>query len=232
MRPGDFGSRASFSPMVTRGVVGNGVHIHFSLVDLEGRSVSYDASHKCGISSVAGAFLAGILRNADALCAITAPSVISYERLRPNSWSASQTNLGFRDREACIRICPVTEKPGADIASYNFEFRASDAAASPYLQLGVLISAGVQGVRERLAIPEPTTRDLAQMSANEKTRMGIRPLPQSLSEALDLLESNSQAKGLLPQELLEAYVMQKRGEIRQLDGQSDEEICRRYADAY
>jgi glutamine synthetase len=226
------GSRATFSPMVTRGVVGNGVHIHFSLVDLEGRSVSYDASHKYGISSVAGAFLAGILRYADALCAITAPSVISYERLRPNSWSASQTNLGFRDREACIRICPVTEKPGANVASYNFEFRAADAAGSPYLQLGVLVNAGVEGVRERLAIPEPTTHDLAQMPENEKTRMGIRPLPQSLSEALDLLESNSQAKGLLPQELLEAYVMQKRGEIRQLEGQSDEEICRRYADAY
>lgn len=227
------GSRAIFSPMVTRGVVGNGVHIHFSLVDLEGRSVSYDPSHKYGISSVAGSFLAGILRDADALCAITAPSVISYERLRPNSWSASQTNLGFRDREACIRICPVNEKPGADIASeYNFEFRAADAAASPHLQLGVLINAGVQGVRERLPIPEPTTRDLTQMSENEKMRMGIRPLPQSLSEALDLLESSSRARGLLPQELFEAYIMQKRGEIRQLDGQSDEEVCRRYADTY
>jgi glutamine synthetase len=87
-----------------------------------------------------------------ALCAITAPSVISYERLRPNAWSASVTNLGHRDREAFLRICPVSERPGADVAkSFNLEFRAADAAAAPYLALGAMVRAGLDGLRRYAA---------------------------------------------------------------------------------
>src|SRR5262249_30994632 len=123
--------RASFAPLLRKGGVGNGVHIHFSLEDGAGRPVTYDAARPGGLSEMAGAFAAGILANGRALCALTAPSAISYERLRANAWSASVTNLGRQDREALLRICPVSLKPGADVgASFNLEYRAADAAAT------------------------------------------------------------------------------------------------------
>jgi glutamine synthetase len=146
------GLRASFAPIMRRGGVGNGVHIHFSLEDRDGRPLTYDAAGPGGMSEIAARFAAGVLSHGRALCAITAPSVISYERLRPNAWSASVTNLGHRDREAFLRICPVSERPGADVAkSFNLEFRAADAAAAPYLALGAMVRAGLDGLRRYAA---------------------------------------------------------------------------------
>ena len=77
------GLQASFAPLVSYGVVGNGVHIHFSLTDREGKPVTYDPGGPGGLSAAAGSFAAGILRHSRALCAVTAPSVPSYERLKP-----------------------------------------------------------------------------------------------------------------------------------------------------
>ena len=155
------GHHISFSPMVTPGVVGNGLHIHFSLLNSNGQPASYNPTGPGRISAVQGSFLAGIVRHARAICAVTAPSVISYERLKPHSWSAHYTNLADRDREAMLRICPYPE--GADIARrFNIEFRAADASASPYLQLGMLVRAGLDGIRNELPCPHITTGDLTE----------------------------------------------------------------------
>lgn len=228
-----FGHRASFSPVVTRGIVGNGVHIHFSLRDRDGSPVTYAADGPGGLSPPAASFAAGVLRHIRAVAALTAPSVLSYERLKPNSWSAYYGNLGFRDREACIRICPVPETPGAEVASaFNLEFRAADAAASPYLQLGMIVRAGLQGLRENLPAPVLIDGDPGRLDARERRRLGIQDLPRSLGEALDALEADEIARGWLPEELLTAYLMHKRGEIDHLAGRDMDEVCRLYAEAY
>lgn len=227
------GHRVSFSPVVTRGIVGNGVHVHFSLSDTDGRPVGHDPSGPCGVGPIAGQFLAGIQRHLPALCAVTAPSVLSYERLVPHRWSAAYSNLGYRDREAGIRICPVWELPGTDTAAqFHFEYRAADAAASPYLMLGALVRAGLQGLREELPSPEPTTADPEAMSRRELARRGIVRLPRSLAAALDALEDDKVACGWFPPALLNAYLMHKRGEIGVLAGLSADEIADRYARAY
>ena len=160
------GLRACFSPIMRKGGVGNGVHVHLSLEDRDGHPVTYDAVQPEGVAEIAGRFAAGILAHGRALCAITAPSVISYERLRPNAWSASVTNMGPRDREAFIRICPVSEKPDADVAdSFNLEFRAADAAATPYMALGAIVRAGLYGLSKELPSPEPlSVIDIAKLS--------------------------------------------------------------------
>jgi glutamine synthetase len=140
--------------VVTRGIVGNGVHIHFSFQDATGTPVTHDPAGPGGLSKPAAAFAAGILKYVRALCAVTAPSIVSYERLRPHSWSAFWGNLGLRDREALLRICPVPAAEDIDPAPrFNLEFRAADAAASPYLQLGMLVYAGLQGIRDGLPAP-------------------------------------------------------------------------------
>lgn len=227
------GDTVSFSPVVTRGAAGNGVHLHMSFRDADGRPVTHDADKPGGLSDTAGSFVAGILEALPALVAVTAPSYMSYERLKPNSWSSSVTNLGYRDREAAIRICPVSDVPGADIASsFNVEFRAGDAAASPYLYFGCLVRAGIDGIKRQLPTPKPTTSDPADMDAAARKDHGIVDLPTSMEQALDLLEHHPKAHEFLPGEMLSAYLMHKRGELSMLEGLDIDDICRMYAEAY
>jgi glutamine synthetase len=227
------GSHASFSPVVTRGIVGNGVHIHFSFRALDGQPATWDPAGPGGLSAVAASFAAGILRHAAALCAVTAPSVISYERLKPHSWSAFWTNLGLRDREALIRICPVPEAPDLDPAPrYNLEFRAADACASPYLQLAMIVSAGLEGLRAGLPAPPILDGDPEDLDAEERERLGIGVLPRSLAVALDALEADATARDWLGPVLAEAYLMHKRGEIAMMAEHDADAMLRIYAEAY
>src|SRR5215211_4969800 len=148
------GYRASFAPMADPEGVGNGVHVHMSLVDAEGRPVFFDAGRPGRLSATAARFAAGILEHLPALCALTAPSVVSYLRLGPHHWSAGFGSISERDREATIRIPPLVELGSSDHArQFNLEFRAADAAACPHLALAVLVLAGLRGIREGL--PEP-----------------------------------------------------------------------------
>ena len=201
------GHRISFSPAVTPDIVGNGVHVHMSLVDPSGRPVMYDAGAPHGLSETGGRFVAGILHHAAALCAVTAPSVISYLRLVPHRWSAAWTNAGFRDREACVRICPVLESTGTPIApQFNIEFRAADATASPYLALGALVYAGLDGILQKMPTPSVTTTDPGLLDEQERASRGFRRLPQSLDEALDAFAADEATRAWFPPALHAAYL--------------------------
>ena len=227
------GQRISFSPAVTPEVVGNGVHVHMSLLDRDGNPAAYDPEAPHGLSRKAGAFIAGILRHAPALCALTAPSVISYLRLVPHRWSAAWSNLGYRDREAMVRICPVNEISRRDPArQFNFEYRAADAAANPYLALGAIVRAGLEGLRRELPTPEVTRADPETLPEAERTRHGVARLPQSLEQALNALESDAAACGWFPAPLLDAYLRHKRAEIEIMAGLERDQRCARYAEAY
>jgi glutamine synthetase len=214
---------ASFSPVVTPGIVGNGVHIHFSLEDLDGHPLSHDPAAPDGVSARAATFIAGALRHGPAMCGIVAPSVLSYARLKPSSWSTFVANLGWRDREAFIRICPVSDRPGADIArSFNFELRAPDAAACPYLALGALIRAGTAGLDDQLQRP-------AALRAGEAHAAGAPPLPTSLEAALQALEAD---RVLMDGEMKSPYLMLKRGEAAHVAGLDLEALAALYARIY
>ncbi len=227
------GSHASFSPVVSHGIVGNGVHIHFSLTDRTGAPVCFDPAGTAGMSEVCASFCAGILRHAKALCAVTAPAVISYERLKPHSWSAYYANLADRDREALLRVCPYPEAEDVDIAGrFNIEYRGADAAASPYLQLAMLVFAGLEGIRDRLPAPFVSSGDPGRWSDAERRERGIDDLPRSLGEALDALEDDSVAAGWLGPVLMQAYVMHKRGEIDMAAKETLQGLCSLYARAY
>lgn len=227
------GHHISFSPVVTRGIVGNGVHIHFSLIDSDGRPAAYDPNTPGKMSAVQAAFASGVLHHAKALCALTAPSVISYERLKPHSWSSYYANIAERDREALLRICPYPEVAGVDVARrYNLEYRGADAAASPYLQLGALVYAGLEGIRGQMKPPHLSGGDPGALSPEERAQRGIGDLPRTLAEALDSLEADRAAMNWLGPTLAEAYLMHKRGEIKMADGIDLDKLCALYAKAY
>lgn len=227
------GWQATFAPKYDLATAGNGVHIHLSLVDAEGRPVTYDAARPGGLSARAGSFAAGIVRHMAAITALTAPSVLSYIRLRPHSWSAAWTTLGEKDREASLRICPVSERKGDDPSrAFNVEFRGADATASPHLSLAALIRAGLEGLREGLEPPPVVRGDAGEMSAAEREALGIRRLPESLWEALAAFERDPVAQGWFSPTFVDAYLGMKRKEIdlvADLDGQA---LCDRYVAIY
>ena len=227
------GYRATFTPKVAPDGIGNGAHVHFSFLDATGKNATYDASQPHNASLIAQQFIAGVTRHMAAICALTSPSPVSYFRLGPHHWACGFASFGVQNREAALRICPSPDQnPHKAAKGFNIELRAPDATASPYLVLGALVLAGLQGVREKLPLPNPVEVDPADLSESEREKLGIVPLPTSLSEALDLMDADAVVKAWMPITMYESYVSVKRTEIAIMKDLSDEEICNRYAEVY
>ncbi len=227
------GMRASFSPKPHPDGVGNGSHVHFSLVDDEGRNVTHDPAHPSGVSVIAQSFIAGVMRHMPALCALVAPSPVSYLRLGPHHWRCGFASFGIQNREAAIRVCPSTDPdPVVQARTFNLEFRPPDPSASPYMVLGALVRAGLAGIRDNLPLPTACECDPADLSPEHRAAMGIVELPSSLAMALDALVSDEVAAGWLPPVMMESYLSVKRTEIQVADDWSNEELCAAYAGVY
>jgi glutamine synthetase len=211
------GERVSFAPIHDPNGVGNGTHIHWSFLDGDGQPVLYDEGRPWQLSELGSQFVAGIVHHLPALCAITAASVASYYRLRPDRWAPVKADVGPLDRGAAVRIAPLFgSDPARRAREFNIEFRVADATANPYLALAALIQAGLDGVRRGWRI-----------DATEAP-----PLPTSLMDALSLLEATDAATEWLGAELLSGYLLFKRAEAESLRDLDEAEVCRRYAEVY
>ena len=194
----------TFSPIVSSVTIGSGLHVHFSLQDLEGRERnSIDGAR---ISVPAGAFLAGILGNLPSLTAFNSPSLISAERYSPPRWTAYFNNLGMMDRRAAIRITRL----GSGSPNIHFELRTADACASPYLVLSSMVYAGIEGLSRQMPCPPMhSTDDLL----SGLTVPGVERLPDSLEKSLSNLMENETLLAYFPDEFIDAYLTNKRHEI-------------------
>ena len=227
------GTRASFAPLLDPAEAGNGVHIHLNLLDAAGRSMLYDGGRPASLSELGERFAAGILAHARALSGLTAPSPVSAARLQPHRWSAGAVCLAERNREALLRIPPlVTLGDGEPASQLHLEYRGADATANPYLALGALIRAGLEGVRAELPAPPILDRDPAQLDGGEAERYGVGALPASLGESLQALADDEVARGWMGPLLYDAYMSVKRAELAATSELDLEEICRRYAAIY
>jgi glutamine synthetase len=214
------GYRASFSPMPEASGVGNGVHIHMSLRDASEAPVTYDAAGSLNLSVPAQHFCAGVLQHLPAICAVTAPSPVSYLRLTPNRWAPTLIDIVKQDRGAALRICPIfAASDAAETArQFNIEFRVCDAAASPYLALGAVIFAGADGLLRQLELPSPPAE--------------AEELPHSLSQALDNMAASKSVANWFGPVFLEAYLRHKRSEVKHVAEWAVNELCNRYAEVY
>jgi glutamine synthetase len=227
------GMRASFAPLLDPAQAGNGVHIHLDLLDGAGLSMLYDAERPAGLSELGGRFAAGILLHAGALSAITAPSPVSAARLAPHRWSAGAACLATRNREALLRIPPVVSLGGAEPAGQlRLEYRGADASANPHLALGMIIRAGLDGLRGELPVPPILDRDLAQLDEAEARRFGVGALPASLADSLQALAEDDLARAWLSPLLYDAYVSVKQAELEAAAGVDLTELCGRYGAIY
>lgn len=223
------GHRAIFAPILDPAGVGNGTHIHFSLRDAADRPALYDGDRPYRLSRLGEQFVAGLLEHLPILTAITAPSVASYYRLQPNRWAPTWANLGIQDRGAAVRICPVFGEP-AD-RRFNVEFRVADAAASPYLALGALVWAGLDGIRRERSLAPPAT-GFWDMTDEQRETAGVRPLPRSLTEALANLAASPVARQWFGDAFFDAYLRFKAAEEQAVAGMSPAAVCARYAEVY
>jgi glutamine synthetase len=214
------GHRAVFSPKPDPEGVGSGVHIHVSLRDPAGAPVTHDPDQPMGLSRTAQHFAAGILAHLPAICAITAPSPVSYLRLTPNRWAPTTIDIQLQDRGAALRVCPVFAPTGPVEAArqFNLEFRVTDGSASPYLALGAVIFAGADGLRRKLALPPSATEPPS--------------LPSTLPDALAKMEASDAVRDWLGPVFLEAYLRHKRAEAEQVAALGPEELCARYVEVY
>ncbi|MEZ5803730.1 MAG: glutamine synthetase family protein [Rhizobiaceae bacterium] len=229
----NLGWHASFAPKTAPDGVGNGVHIHFSFIDADGKAATYDAAGPGGLSATAGAFCAGVLRHLPAITALTASSVPSYYRLKPHNWSSSYTWLADRDREATLRICPTVTIGGRDPAKqYNVEYRAADATANPYLSLAAIVHAGLEGLKAGLPTPPLVSGDPTLMSEAERAKLGLRRLPDSLPAAIDALLADEIVTGWFAPAFVETFVGVKRHEAEKLSEMTPEAICDLYRTLY
>jgi glutamine synthetase len=203
------GLYASLAPKPFPDQAGNGAHIHFSLWDRAGkRNVMYDPKDRYGISQLGYHFIAGVLEHLPALLALTCPSYNSYRRLQPHFWSSAYTAWGPDNREGAIRVPSQFRSDRA--GSTNAELKASDSSSNPYLALGGLLAAGLDGVKRELTLGEPTMIDPGNYSEEEREARGIRRFPASLQEALDNLERDTVLMDALGPLLSRAYLAVKR----------------------
>jgi glutamine synthetase len=115
---------------------------------------------------------------------------------------------------------------------FNVEYRVADAAASPYLALGALVWAGVDGIRHQRSLPPIPARNFWDMSEPERKAVGVRPLPRSLDEALEALAASDEAREWFGDTFFDVYLRFKRAELKVIDGLSEAAICARYAEIY
>ena len=207
------GLLASLAPKPLADNMGNGSHVHSSLWSLGGRANLFHAPRgPARLSRLAGRFVGGILHHLSALIALTAPSVDSFRRFVPRLNAGSCRAWGLENREAAVRIPRVRASTARQ--SVNVEFRPCDASCNPYLALGALLAAGLDGIAGRRDPGRALDVDPNTLSDSELGQRRIGPLPASLTEALEHLETDDMLAAALGPTLVRAFLALKRSELR------------------
>ncbi|KRN27791.1 glutamine synthetase family protein [Liquorilactobacillus mali] len=220
---------ATFAPKPNLNSASNGAHIHMSLWK-DGTNVLYDKEDQLELSQVGYYFVAGLLRHINALLALTCPTVNSYQRLQPGHWSSAYATFGKDNREAAIRI-PSTFR-GDRASSMNIELKASDATANPYMALAGILSAGLDGIKNKSTPLTPIDVVPETLTEGEREEKKISRLPQSLSEALAALKEDSVMLKTFSNVGIETYAKVKESDIAYFEGKTAAEIAAAHRDIY
>jgi glutamine synthetase len=196
------GFRATFMPKPFANLTGNGCHVHASLWSKDGANVFADEGGELGLSKTAYRFIGGLLHNAEALCAITNPTVNSYKRINAPrtmsgaTWSPNSVTHGGNNRTHMIRI------PDAG----RFEFRLPDGAVNPYLLPAALLAAGLDGMANGR---DPGPRLDINMYTESDKAAGVKKLPLNLLDALRALDGSEVLKAQLGDAVVSSYLKLK-----------------------
>jgi len=217
-----YGLRTSYSPKVAVSGVGNGGHVHLSLLR-EGRNLFAGGEGRFGVTDTAESFSAGVLARLPALLALGAPSPVSYLRLVPSHWAGVYACWGLENREAAMRL--VTGSAGNEARSANIEIKCFDLLANPYLVLSGLLAAGVAGIADEARLPEPVDVDPAALGDEVLAERGIARLPTSLRGALDAFRSDDALNDAFGPALVASIAAIRESELELFDGASDDTLA-------
>jgi glutamine synthetase len=206
------GLYALFAPKPWVDQAGNGCHLHFSAWSKDGATNRfYDQTQTYGLSTTARRFMAGVMEHLPALVALTCASVNSYRRLQPQTWASAYRIWGPDNREGALRVAsPTTSR---EQQSTNVELKASDSSSNPYVAMGGLIAAGLDGIDRGLELAPPVTTDPHLLSDEERRAIGAERLPQSLQEAITHLRSDRVLVEALGDRLAGSYLAVKEADI-------------------
>ncbi len=203
-----YGFYATFMPKPIFGINGSGMHTHQSLFKGD-RNAFFDPDDEFHLSDIAKKYIAGILRYAPEITAVTNQWVNSYKRLVPGYEAPVYISWGRRNRSALVRV-PMY-KPGKE-KSTRIEFRSPDPACNPYLAFSVMLAAGMKGIEEGLPLPDPIERDLYHITEAERKELGIGSLPGSLIEAIELAEKSEIVREALGEHIFRNFIESKKVE--------------------
>ncbi|HET8913474.1 MAG TPA: glutamine synthetase family protein [Ktedonobacteraceae bacterium] len=207
---------ASFAPKPFLNLPGSGAHIHCSLwksslSESETQNLFYDPDQRGGFSQLGKYFVGGVLKHLRGLLAITCASPNSYARLQPHFWSSAYITYGYDNREGAIRIPSLFK--GREAHSANIELKSADHSANPYLALGALLAAGLDGIQNKIDPGYPEEVDPGLYTDEERRQRGIERFPLTLAESLDALEKDEVLLEALGPLLARSYLSVKRAEF-------------------
>jgi glutamine synthetase len=204
----ELGVYATFMPKPIEGAFGSGMHTQVSLFEGDVNAF-HDPGDEFGLSKVGRCFIAGLLTHAREITAITNQTVNSYKRLIAG-YEAPVHVCWARNNESALLRLPAPKK-GKE-SSTRIEFRSPDPAANPYLVFSVMLAAGLKGVEEGYELPPEATNNIYEMTPEERAAEGIGSLPQSLAEAVDVMEGSEIVAEALGEHVFEYFIRNKRAE--------------------
>lgn len=211
------GVHATFMPKPLEGVQGSGMHLHMSLSrNMTGSgdqdsNAFYAPDDDYNLSDTAKAFMAGLLRHAGEITAITNQTVNSYKRLVPGFEAPVHVSWARNNRSGLIRV-PIPKR--ANPSATRIEYRSPDPACNPYLAFSVILAAGLRGIEQGYELPPEADANLFEMGDDVLQKMSIEQLPQSLADALRVMESSTLVHEALGEHIFEWFVRNKRSEWR------------------
>jgi len=218
------GVYATFMPKPVSGVNGSGMHIHQSLFKGD-TNAFFDKNDKHHLSKLAKHYIAGLLRHAPEITAVTNQWVNSYKRLIPGYEAPVYLSWAWRNRADLIRVPEYM--PGKE-KSTRIEFRSPDPACNPYFAFSVMLAAGLEGIEKEYEVPDPVEENVYEMTQEERERRGIGTLPGSLWEAIQLAEKSELMRRSLGDHVFDAFVKNKKIEWDQYRGQVTDYELKRY----
>ncbi len=201
-----YGYYATFMPKPLFGQNGSGMHTHQSLFK-GNKNAFFNAKDKYFLSDIAKKYIAGLLKHAPEITAVTNQWVTSYKRLVPGYEAPVYISWARRNRSALVRV-PLY-KPGKEQAT-RIELRCPDPACNPYLAFSVMLAAGLEGIEKGYKLPKPVEKDIFHLSEEEKKDLGITPLPGSLAKAIELTEKSQVVRKALGDHIFNNFIKSKK----------------------
>ena len=204
------GVHATFMPKPLEGVQGSGMHMHFSMFDGENNAF-YSQDDPYNLSPIAQRFMAGLLRHAAEITAITNQTVNSYKRLVPGFEAPVHISWARNNRSGLIRV-PIVKR--GNPSATRIEYRSPDPACNPYLAFSVILAAGLKGIAEGYELAPEAAANLFELDDAALAALSIDTLPQSLSDSLKVMERSALVREALGEHIFEWFLRNKRSEWR------------------